>query len=185
MAGIPNQNPYQPPMPTGSQRPNYPQPVVYRPGQPGVMPTGAMPPDAYRPGMPPTGPQQPGMPGAPTSQPQDNYEYVAKKDVAFGILGAGAGFFLGPMIGLTGPIGAIILGIALLAISSIGRAVKNNKAKKDAQQQLPPNQMPQAPQYPDPRMQQQPGQQFQNQYNYQMNPNQMQQQDPRYRYPQQ
>ena len=181
MAGIPNQpyqNPYQPPMPTGSQRPNYPQPVVYRPGQPGVMPVGAMPPDAYRPGMPPTGPR-PGMPGAPTAQPQDNYEYVSKKDVAFGALGAGAGFFLGPMIGLSGPIGAIILGIAILAISSVGRAISHNKAQKQAQQ--PPNQMPHPPQYPNPQMQQ--GQQFQNQYNYQMDPNQMQ--DPRYRYPQQ
>ncbi len=47
-------NPYQPPMPTGGPQQGYPQPVVYRPGQPQV--NGVMPPDSYRPGMPPSAP---------------------------------------------------------------------------------------------------------------------------------
>lgn len=166
---------YQGPVPQGAPRQPYPQPVVYRPGQMTGAPV--MVGDSYRPGMPPTAPGRPGA-GRPGSvaPPEPEVEYVSKKDVAFGLLGAGAGYFLAPMIGLTGPIGAIILGIALLGISAAGRAMKRSSAKKQQQQmQPPPQQMPQPPQYPNPQ------QHYQNQYNYQMDPNTMQ--DPRYRYP--
>lgn len=178
MSMIPNQqpygNPYQPPVPVGTPNPSYPQPVVYRPGQPGMVPVPGMPQDSYRPGMPPTGPGVRPV-GAPGQAPKQEYQYIAQKDVAFGILGAAGGFFLAPMIGLTGPIGALILGIALLGISAASRAIQHSKAQKQQQQQ--PGGMPQAPQYPNPA--QQP--QFQNRYDYNMAP---QQQDPRYRYPQ-
>lgn len=169
-------NPYQPPMPTGGPQQGYPQPVVYRPGQPQVG--GVMPPDSYRPGMPPTAPGRPqaGMPGSPGQNTQAPVEYVSKKDVAFGLLGAVGGFFGAGLIGLSGPVGAIILGIALLAMSSITRAVSRNKAAKQQPPQQQPGQMPAPPVYP-----QRQQQMYQNQYNYQMDPNQ--QQDPRYRQP--
>lgn len=171
-------NPYQPPMPTGASQQGYPQPVVYRPGQPQMV-GGVMPPDSYRPGMPPTAPQRPiaGMPGA--TQPEAPVEYVSKKDVAFGILGAVGGFFAAGLVGLSGPIGAIILGVAMLAISAIGRAVARNKAAKQ-QPQMPGGQMPQQPVYP-----QNNAQRYQNQGQY-MDPNAQQnmQRDPRYRPPQ-
>lgn len=160
----------------------YPQPVTYRPQTGAGVPINyrpGMPADSYRPGMPPRGPM-----GSPTmGQPQqDNYEYVSQKDVAFGVVGAVGGFFLAGAIGLTGPIGALIFGLAALGISSIGRAIKHSAAKKKAQQ--PPQQMPQPPQYPDPTQRAGGAYQHQNRYDYGQNPNPNQQRpDPRYRYP--
>lgn len=180
MTTIGPQNPYQPPMPGQAQ--NFPQPVVYRPGQGNPMMAG----DVYRPGMPNSGPvqYQPGMPGAPgvpgapgATQPEAPVEYVSRKDVAFGLLGAVGGYFAAGLVGLSGPIGALILGVALLGMSAITRGVQRSQAKKAAQQMQPPQGMPQAPNYPG----QQP--QFQNQYNYQNQGQPGQQQDPRYRYP--
>jgi len=183
MSQIGPQNPYQPPMPGGQQPRNFPQPVVYRPGQGNPMMTG----DVYRPGMPNSGPVQhrpgmpgsarPGMPGA-TRPAEPPVEYVSKKDVAFGLLGAVGGYFAAGMLGLTGPIGALVVGLALLGISAVGRGVKRAQAKKAAKQMQPPQNMPQAPNYPG---QQQP--QFQNRYNYENQGQPGQQQDPRYRYP--
>ncbi|MGE3724318.1 MAG: hypothetical protein AB7I41_02115 [Candidatus Sericytochromatia bacterium] len=159
-------NPYgpQPPVQGPGQRPGYPQPVVYRPNTPGY---GT--PDMYRPGMPPTGPV--GAPGTAPAKPE--YQYVAPKDVAFGLAGAAAGFFIG------GPIGALIGGAIALFLSAIIRAVAHWKASKEQPPVQGPGQMPAAPNYPG---QQQPGMpnqyQYQNQYNYQQNPNQRP--DPRY-----
>lgn len=175
---------YQPPVPTnGTPRPGFPQPVVYRPGQGSPIMAG----DVYQPGMPTSGPVQvrpgmPGVPGSPTAtQPEQPVEYVSRKDVAFGLLGAVGGYFAAGLIGLSGPIGALILGVALLGLSAVTRAVQRSQAKKAAQQMQPPQNMPQAPNYPYPG--QQP--QYQNRYNYQMTPGQPGQQDPRYQYPQQ
>jgi hypothetical protein len=157
-------NPYgpQPPM-QGPQRQGYPQPVVYRPGVPGYAP-GYGAPDTYRPGMPMRGPM--GAPGM--APPQKEYEYVAPKDVAFGIAGAAAGFFLG------GPMGALIGGAIGLILSAIIRAIAHFKQSK---QQPQPGQgapqMPAPPNYPGQPRPGMPSQyQYQNQYNYQMNPNQ-------------
>lgn len=164
--------------PTGPQQSGYPQPVVYRPGVQGVpmMPGAYGAPDSYRPGMPPTGPGMVGAPGKPVSN-QPPYEYVAKKDVAFGILGAVGGYFAAGLVGLSGPIGAIILGLALLGMSAITRAVQHNSAKKQQQQgQQPVQGMPQAPNYPT--------SQAQYQYRYNTGNNNLPpgyQQDPRYR----
>ncbi|MGV3524791.1 MAG: hypothetical protein ACO1RX_11215 [Candidatus Sericytochromatia bacterium] len=156
---------YQPPMPNQApQQAGYPQPVVYRPGAapvPGAYGT----PDVYRPGMPPMAPGQPMRPGQPMAMPQQQYEYVSKKDVGIGIMAAIAGFFLAGMLGMTGPMGAIVFGAGALALSAIGRAVSSASDKKKQQQHtLPINQMPNAPQYPQPQMQPQ------------YNPNQQQQQ---------
>ncbi|PKL75384.1 MAG: hypothetical protein CVV27_15660 [Candidatus Melainabacteria bacterium HGW-Melainabacteria-1] len=165
----PGPNPYGPP-PMG-QQPGYPQPVVYRPSVPGapMMPGAYGTPDQYRPGMPPTGPVM--GPGGQPVAGEKPYEYVAQKDVAFGILGAVGGYFAAGLIGLSGPIGALILGITLLGLSAITRAVKHNQDKKAAQQAAQPPVMPQPPNYPQPA-------QYQNRYNYDMTP---QSQDPRYR----
>lgn len=150
---------YGPPPVNGPQPGGYPQPVTYRP-----TPAMGYPPDMYQPNRPPVGP---GQPGVPQEQP---YKYVAQQDVAFGIAGAAAGYFLLPMIcSVGGPIGALIGGLALLAISAIVRAVKHGSAKKEAQkqQQQQPNQMPAPPQYP-PSYQQRPGAPTQQGYNYQI-----------------
>ncbi len=184
MSHIPSNrpNPYQPPMPNAGHQQGFPQPVVHRPGSyhPGMPPGGVMPPDSYRPGMPPTAPpgRRPpmGRPGAPVAMPEPQVEYVSRKDVAFGLLGAAAGYFALPALGLaTGPIGALVLGIALLGMSAISRAVSRSKAAKNPQQ--PPGQMPPPPVYP--QRNQQPV--YENKYDYQMDPNQ--QNDPRYRQP--
>lgn len=154
---------YQPPMPNQApQQAGYPQPVVYRPGA-APVPGAYGSPDVYRPGMPPTAPGQPMRPGQPMAMPQQQHEYVSKKDVGLGILAAVAGFFLAGMIGLTGPMGALLFGGGALALSAITRAISSGSDKKKQQQpQQPINQMPNAPQYPQP---QQPG--YQNQYNTQ------------------
>lgn len=167
-------NPYGAQPPVGGQ-PGYPQPVVYRPGVPGVpMAPGAYgAPDMYRPGMPPTGPAM-GPGGARPVAAEKPYEYVAQKDVAFGILGAVGGYFAAGLIGVSGPIGALILGIALLGMSAITRAVQHSKQKE--QQQAPVG-MPAAPNYPQPAQAQ-----YQNRYNYGQNPQQPGGYvDPRYR----
>lgn len=167
----PGSNPYGPQV---GQSPSYPQPVVYRPGVAPVMgvPTAYGAADAYRPGMPPTGPTAVGPNGQPVqSKP---YEYIAQKDVAFGIAGAIGGFFLAGLVGLSGPIGALILGLGLLAVSAVTRAIKH---KSDEKQQQPVQGMPKPPVYPQAQM-------YQNQYNTQMTPQQGQAVDPRYRYPQ-
>lgn len=70
------------------------------------------------------------------AQPKEEYSIINKTDVAFGVAGAVGGFFLAGMVGLTGPIGALILGIALLGLSAGMRAVKHNKEQKQ-QQQMP------------------------------------------------
>lgn len=165
-------NPYgsQPPM-QGPQRQGYPQPVVYRPNVPGYG-MG----DTYRPGMPPTGPV--GAPGM--GYPQQEYQYVSQKDVAFGLAGAAAGFFI------AGPIGALIGGAIALVLSAIVRAIAHWKSSKDQGNQMPspPSQMPAAPNYPGQPGPIPPQYQYQNQYNTQMGPNPNQMRDPRYQYPQ-
>lgn len=162
--------------PTNPQNNQFPQPVTYRPGVPQGTPVTYNPalgrPDAYQPGYPRPG--MPMQPGNPAGQPKDNYQYVAQKDVAFGILGAVGGFFAAGLVGLSGPIGALILGAAFLAISAIGRAISHNKQSKQ-QQQMPqqPGGMPQAPQYPYPTQGANQAIQYQNQYNNtQMTPQQ-------------
>ncbi|HEY9839896.1 MAG: hypothetical protein ACAI44_33655 [Candidatus Sericytochromatia bacterium] len=171
----PGPNPYGP---QPGQAPGYPQPVVYRPGVPmggAPMAPGAYgAPDQYRPGMPPRAPMGPN--GQPMAQ-EPPYEYVASKDVAFGIAGAVGGYFLAGLVGLSGPVGAIILGIALLGISAIVRAV-NHSSQKKKQEEAAQQGMPKPPTYPTPA---QP--MYQNRYNYE-NQQQPGQQDPRYRYPQ-
>lgn len=167
----PGTNPY------GAQpQAGYPQPVVYRPGVApvmGVPPTAYGAADTYRPGMPATAPAL-GPNGQPVQQ-QKPYEYIAQKDVAFGIAGAVGGFFLAGLVGLSGPIGALILGLGLLAVSAVTRAIQHKKDEK--QQQQPVQGMPKPPVYPQQQM-------YQINYNGQ-NPQQGQQMDPRYRYPQQ
>lgn len=164
-------NPYgsQPPI-QGPPRQGYPQPVVYRPNVPGYG-MG----DTYRPGMPPRGPlAAPGM-----APPQQEYQYVSQKDVAFGLAGAAAGFFI------AGPMGALIGGVIALVLSAIVRAIAHWKSSKNQGVQPPgqPPQMPAPPYYPAGQQGPIPPQyQYQNQYNTQMGPNMMR--DPRYQYPQ-
>lgn len=166
----PGTNPYG----VQGQQP-YPQPVVYRPGGApmgvGMPPNAYGAPDTYRPGMPAQRPLM-GPNGQPVAQ-EPPYEYIAQKDVAFGIAGAIGGFFLAGLVGLSGPIGALILGFGLLAMSAATRAIKHNSDKN--QQAGGPQGMPQAPQYPNPAAQ------YQNRYNTQMQPQPGQQIDPRYR----
>lgn len=155
-----NNNYYPPQPPTqGPQQPGYPQPVTYRPQVPGAA-FGA--PDTYRPGMP-----RPVAPGMPAGQmPQQKYEYVSQKDVAFGLVGAAAGFFIG------GPIGALIGGLAGILLSALARGISHWQQSKEQKQQIPPGQMPNAPQYPQPMaMNGQPpqGYQYQNRYDYGQN----------------
>ena len=150
--GSPYGQPYgQPPM-SGPAPTSYPQPLTYRP-------TG----NPYQPDM-----FQPTRPGAvpPGAQPpQEEYQYVAQQDVAFGIAGAVAGFFI------AGPIGALIGGVGLLLLSAIFRGIKHLTSKKEENK---PPQMPQPPVYPNNQFYQYPNQgngaQYQNQYNYSSDP---------------
>lgn len=174
----PGQNPYGPQPMMGPQQGAYPQPVVYRPGVPNV-PMAGYAPDAYRPGaVQPTqqmvmGPNGRPVPAAPTQEKP--YEYVNQKDVAFGIAGAAAGYFLLPMVcSVTGPIGALIAGLVLLGLSAGIRGIKHMSEKKQ-QQQTGINPMPNPPQYPNPAGQQP---MYQNRYNYENQ--QMPGQQPRY-----
>lgn len=81
--------------------------------------------------------------GMPMQQAQESYSPINKQDLMLGAAGAVGGFFLAGLIGLSGPIGALILGVALLAISAGGRAIKHNGQKKQQQQMQQPHQMPQ------------------------------------------
>ena len=110
--------------------------------------------DAYRTQL--AQPQRQMQAAAPV-QPKSDYKVISGTDVAIGAAGAVGGFFLAGMIGLSGPIGALILGLALFGISAGVRALKNNSDKKKQQQQM----QPVHPGF----QQQQP--QFQNRYNYQ------------------
>jgi len=74
--------------------------------------------------------------GAPAAQAEKPYSIINKQDLMLGAAGAVGGFFLAGMVGLTGPIGALILGIALLGISAAARGVKHMSQKKQQQQQL-------------------------------------------------
>ena len=116
------------------------------------------------------------VPVPATAPKKDNYSVINKTDLMLGAAGAVGGFFLAGIIGVTGPIGALILGLALLGMSAITRAVSNSSEKKKQQQgQQPVQGMPQAPNYPQQA-------QYQNRYNT-GNPNLPPgyQQDPRYR----
>jgi hypothetical protein len=151
--------------------------VVYRPGTPGVVPgqpvTYAA--DTYRPGAVQPNRVVMGANGQPVAvAPEKPYEYVSQKDVAFGIAGAAAGYFLLPMLfAVSGPIGALIAGVVLLGLSAGIRGIKHMSEKK--QQQQGNNQMPVPPQYPNPANQQP---MYQNRYNYENQ--QMPGQQPRY-----
>lgn len=81
--------------------------------------------------------------GVPMQQAQETYSPINKQDLMLGVGGAVGGFFLAGLVGLSGPIGALILGVALLAISAAGRAIKHNSQKKQQQQMMQQQQMPQ------------------------------------------
>lgn len=110
--------------------------------------------DAYRSKLT----QQAPVGAVPATAPKkDNYSVINKTDLMLGAAGAVGGFFLAGIIGVTGPIGALILGLALLGMSAGVRAIKHNSDKKQQQQQ-PQAMQPGFQQY----NYQQP--QFQNQY---------------------
>lgn len=73
------------------------------------------------------------QPMAPAAQ-KEPYAIVNKGDMMLGVAGAVGGFFLAGMIGLTGPIGALILGLGLLATSVVVRAIKHSQEQKQPQQ---------------------------------------------------
>lgn len=81
--------------------------------------------------------------GVPMQQAQETYSPINKQDLMLGVGGAVGGFFLAGLVGLSGPIGALILGVALLAISAGGRAIKHNSQKKQQEQMMQAQQMPQ------------------------------------------
>lgn len=107
----------------------------------------------------------------------DNYSVINKTDLMLGAAGAVGGFFAAGLIGLSGPIGALILGVALLGISAGVRAIKHKSNKKQQQQAM--QQQMQPVQFNRPQqMYQYPGQQQSQHYI-------PQQQAPQYQYPQQ
>ncbi len=110
--------------------------------------------------------------GPPNQAPkQESFKLLDSGDLKMGIAGAVGGFFLAGLIGLSGPIGALILGVALLAVSMGSRAMKHNKQKKaQAQTQQPQYQQPRPVQF----SQQQSGQSYQYNYQYQQQPMQSQ-----------
>ena len=83
--------------------------------------------DVYR-------PQQPQQSYAAGQQNAEPYAVVNKTDFMLGAAGAIGGFFLAGMVGLSGPIGALILGVALLGLSAGVRAIKHNSQQKQQQQ---------------------------------------------------
>lgn len=101
--------------------------------------------------------------------PKEEYQVINKTDVAFGIAGAVGGYFLAGMVGLTGPIGALIAGLVLLGLSAGIRGIKHMSDKKQQQQPM---------QAVHPGFQQQYNYQpqYQNSYNTSMAPQQQQQQ---------
>ena len=110
-------------------------------------------------------------PGSPQAAPKaESFKILDSSDLKMGIAGAVGGFLLAGMVGLTGPVGALILGIALLAVSMGTRALKHSQQKK-AQAQMQPNQNYQAPR-PVQFSQQAPAYQYQYQYQQQPMPTQ-------------
>lgn len=73
-------------------------------------------------------------PGNAVQAPQEEYKVINKSDLMLGAAGAVGGFFLAGMIGVSGPIGALILGIALLGLSAGIRGIKHMSQKKQQQQ---------------------------------------------------
>ena len=135
----------------------------------GPAPTQAYGNDAYQARYAP----QPGMAGAPQEEP---YAIINKTDMMLGVAGAVGGFFLAGMIGLTGPIGALIFGIALLGLSAGIRGIKHMSEKKDQQQMQAVHPGFQQPQY-------QPQTQYQNYYSPQQTSMAPTQQPGAYNYP--
>lgn len=95
----------------------------------GAAPTQAYGADAYQARYAP----QP-MGAAP--QQKEPYAVLNKTDMMLGVGGAVAGFFLAGMIGLTGPIGALIFGLGLMALSAGVRGIKHMSEKNQQQQQM-------------------------------------------------
>lgn len=163
--------------------------TVGAPNYPQMMPQGAQPTYQTPAAAPVSGPtymtdayrsklaQQAPMGTVPaTAAKKDNYKVINGTDLMVGAAGAVGGFFLAGIIGVTGPIGALILGLALLGMSAGIRAIKHSSDKKKQQQ---------TPQAVHPGFQQNYQAQYQNQYPNQqagMAPNQR---APQYAYPQQ
>jgi hypothetical protein len=87
--------------------------------------------DGYKPQMA-TSPQ---APAAASAQPQEPYAILNKTDMMLGVGGAVAGFFLAALIGLTGPMGALIFGLGALGLSMAVRGVKH-LTEKNSQPQM-------------------------------------------------
>lgn len=68
------------------------------------------------------------------TQQQEPYSVINKTDMMLGAGGAVAGFFLAGMIGVSGPIGALIVGLVILGLSAGVRGIKHMSQKKQQQQ---------------------------------------------------
>lgn len=113
------------------------------------MPAGAQPMYQTQAAAPVTGPtyatdayrarlqqQAPPVAAAAAPAPKDDYKPINTTDIMLGGAGAVGGFFLAGMVGLSGPIGALILGIALLGLSAGIRAIKHKSDQKQQQTQM-------------------------------------------------